>query len=246
MSMPERNGDWMFLHVGRGGGPPADGIEEGVEPVGRVEAGRLGEGDLLDDLGPRLDLPDDLELLAEAVVLDGEQRDEVLGPAGDRLQRRGRQRARLDLVDHPAAGPDADELALLRQRSDCTGHHAAPNQRCSTHPIAPPRIGWLVGFGCLIYPVRRNRSRTMTHPDRRIFYSRMMLAPSVPGPILRAGPQQPYINNVQELSQVRGQGGVEPARLYPTSRNPSTVCRMVEASSLRHSANALTAWRYRR
>ena len=66
-------------HVGGGSGPPADGIEEGVEPVGGVEAGRLGEGDLLDDLGPRLDLPDDLKLFAEGVVFDGEQRDEVLG-----------------------------------------------------------------------------------------------------------------------------------------------------------------------
>ena len=61
-------------HVGGGGGPPADGVEEGVEPVGRVEAGRLGQGDLLDDPGPRLELPDDLELFAEAVVLDGRQR----------------------------------------------------------------------------------------------------------------------------------------------------------------------------
>ena len=47
-------------HVGRGGGAPADGIEEGVELVGRIEAGRLGQGDLLDDPGPRLELPDDL------------------------------------------------------------------------------------------------------------------------------------------------------------------------------------------
>ena len=33
-------------------GTPADGIEEGVEPVGRVEAGRLGQGDLLDAPAP--------------------------------------------------------------------------------------------------------------------------------------------------------------------------------------------------
>ena len=70
------------LQVGRGSGPPADGIEEGVEPLGGVEAGRLGQGDLLDDLGPRLDLPDDLKLFAEGVVLDGQQGDEVLGPFG--------------------------------------------------------------------------------------------------------------------------------------------------------------------
>ena len=90
MSMPERNGDWMFLHVGGGGGPPADGIEEGVEPVGRVEAGRLGQGDLLDDPGPRLELPDDLQFFAQAVVLDGGEREEVLRPGDRRSQRPGR------------------------------------------------------------------------------------------------------------------------------------------------------------
>ncbi len=32
------------LHVGRRGGSPAHGIEEGVEPFGRIEAGRLRQG----------------------------------------------------------------------------------------------------------------------------------------------------------------------------------------------------------
>ena len=81
------------LHVGRGGGPPADGVEEGVELVGRVEAGRLGQGDLLDDPGPRLELPDDLQFFAQAVVLDGRQGDEVLR-VGDAVQAGRRQRAR--------------------------------------------------------------------------------------------------------------------------------------------------------
>ena len=114
------------LEVGGGSGPPADGIEEGVEPVGRVEAGRLGEGDLLDDRGPRLDLPDDLKLFAEGVVLDREQGDEVLGVGGDRLQRRGRERAGPDLVHHPAAGTDADELARFGGRCQGDGHGFPP------------------------------------------------------------------------------------------------------------------------
>ena len=59
------------LHVGAGGGTPAHCIEEGVQFIGRVKAGRLGQGNLLYDLGPRLDLPDDLQFLAQAVVLDG-------------------------------------------------------------------------------------------------------------------------------------------------------------------------------
>ncbi len=96
-------------HIGRGGSPPADGIEEGVELVGRVEAGGIGQGDLLDHPGPRLDLPDDLQFFAQAVVLDGGQRDEGLG-VGDPLQAVGRQRAGDDLVDDPVAGPDADQL----------------------------------------------------------------------------------------------------------------------------------------
>ena len=66
-------------HIGRGRRPPADGIEEGVELVGRVEAGRLGQGDLLDDPGPRLQLPDDLELFAQAVVFDGARETRVWG-----------------------------------------------------------------------------------------------------------------------------------------------------------------------
>ena len=69
------------LHVGGGGGTPAHGVEEGVELVGRVEAGRFGQGDLLDDLGPRLDLPDDLQFFAQAVVLDRGEREQVLRAA---------------------------------------------------------------------------------------------------------------------------------------------------------------------
>ncbi len=57
-------------HVSRGRRTPAHGIEKGVELVGRIEAGGVGQGDLLDDPGPRLKLPDDLEFFAQAVVFD--------------------------------------------------------------------------------------------------------------------------------------------------------------------------------
>ena len=98
-------------YVGGGSCSPADRIQECVKSVGRIESGRLGQGDLLDDQRPRLDLPDDLQLLAECVILDGQERDQVLRPGRDRSQRSGRQCAGLDVADHPAAGADADQLA---------------------------------------------------------------------------------------------------------------------------------------
>ncbi|MBV8557731.1 MAG: hypothetical protein JO116_19375 [Planctomycetaceae bacterium] len=116
------------FQVGRRSSPPADGIEEGVEPTGGVESGGLGQGDLLDDLGPRLDLPDNLELFPEGVVLDGQQRDEVLGAVRRRLHRWGRECAGTDLAHHSAAGPDAHELALFRDRRERNGHRPASNE----------------------------------------------------------------------------------------------------------------------
>ena len=71
-------GSLDVLHVSRGGSTPAHGIKEGVELVGRIEAGGFGQGDLLDDLGPRLDFPDDLQFFAQAVVLNGGEREQVL------------------------------------------------------------------------------------------------------------------------------------------------------------------------
>lgn len=65
------------------------------------------------DAGARLQLPDDLQLLAEGVVLDGGEGHEVLRGAG-RLERTRRQRAGLDLGDDVTPLPHIDQLALLR------------------------------------------------------------------------------------------------------------------------------------
>ena len=73
---PERRLE--VLLVGRGDRAPANGVEEGIEPARLVEALRLGKRLLADDAGARLELPDDPQLLAEPVVLDGEELDEVL------------------------------------------------------------------------------------------------------------------------------------------------------------------------
>jgi hypothetical protein len=66
-------------HIRRGRRPPADGIEEGVELVGRIETGGIGQSDLLDEAGTRLQLPDNLDFLAESVILNRRQGDERLG-----------------------------------------------------------------------------------------------------------------------------------------------------------------------
>ena len=50
-------------HVSRRRSTPAHGIEKGVELVGRIEAGGIGQGDLLDHPGPRLKLPNDVAVL---------------------------------------------------------------------------------------------------------------------------------------------------------------------------------------
>jgi hypothetical protein len=66
--------------VGGGDGPPADGIQEGREPLGRVETAgdrfRKGRGGQRPRTG--FELPDDGLDLAEAVVLDGGKGDQVL------------------------------------------------------------------------------------------------------------------------------------------------------------------------
>ena len=69
--------------VGTRHGAPTDGVEVRVELLGIVEAvsGDHRELGAFDDGGAGLDLPDDIEFLARRVVLDGDQRDEVLHAA---------------------------------------------------------------------------------------------------------------------------------------------------------------------
>ena len=66
---------------------------------------------------PRLDLPDDLELFAEAVVLDGRQRDEVLWLNEHRVERIWRKARALDVGHDPLSAPDLDELTGFRYGS---------------------------------------------------------------------------------------------------------------------------------
>ena len=65
-------------HVGGGGRAPAHGVEEGIESSGRIEAGRSRQRRPLADLRAGLQLPDDLQFLAQGIVLDRRQRDQML------------------------------------------------------------------------------------------------------------------------------------------------------------------------
>src|SRR5262249_50823571 len=114
------------LHISGGGGSPAHGVEEGIQLVGLVEAGWFGQGDLLDDPGSWLDLPNDLQFFAEAVVLDRGEGEQVLRAAENGIERWGRQLAGAYVGDDPLPGADTDELTLLRWTGDgdC---HAAPS-----------------------------------------------------------------------------------------------------------------------
>ena len=64
--------------IGRGDRAPADGVEEGVEDSRIVKARRLWQRAPLERPCARLDLPDDLERFAGAVVLDRRKGDQML------------------------------------------------------------------------------------------------------------------------------------------------------------------------
>ena len=60
------------VRVRRGDRAPAHGVEEGVQRGGVVEAvGWERQVPALANAGPRLDLPDDAQPVAERVILDG-------------------------------------------------------------------------------------------------------------------------------------------------------------------------------
>ncbi len=129
MSMPERNGDWMFLRSAVEAAPQRTASRKASSRSGGSKPVGSGRGDLLDDLGARLDLPDDLKLFAEGVVLDGEQRDEMLRLSVEGLERAFVQSALGDLADDPLPLADVHELPLFRGTSDSGGHKTLTAQR---------------------------------------------------------------------------------------------------------------------
>jgi hypothetical protein len=118
--------------VGRGDGPPRGGVEEGVEALGRVEAGGAGEGGPFEDAGAGLDLPDHGELLAEAVVFEGGEGHEVLEAA-----RRRRERG----VGEGRGAHVLDDVATAAHLHDLPDGGQRPRDRCCTRRLhaAPAR-----------------------------------------------------------------------------------------------------------
>ena len=86
--------------VGDGGGAPTDRVEESFEVGGLVEAFGLWQLHLLKGAGAGLDFPDDLQFLAEGIVLNGSEADEVLRPFSELA------------ADHAAAHVSDDVTAL--------------------------------------------------------------------------------------------------------------------------------------
>src|SRR5262249_29630522 len=95
--------------VGDRGSTPPDRVEERFE-VGRlVEALRLGQLHLLEGPGAGFDLPYDLQFLAECIVLDGAEVDQVLGSS----YKLNVGCAQTHVGHHVAALSNNGELALL-------------------------------------------------------------------------------------------------------------------------------------
>ena len=109
---------------------------DGVVEV--VEAG-TGQGGRLQDRRPRFDLPDDGQVVVEAVVLAADRREleEMLAGIGQLVVGGGRGH---DIGHDPGAVPDPHQLAHLRDDGDgprsCRRH---PGRR-SRPPLTGPRV----------------------------------------------------------------------------------------------------------
>jgi len=121
------------LVVGGGSGPPPDGIQEGVKVRRGVQAARVRESHLFDDLRPRLNLPHHLKLFAQPVIFDRGEGQEVLRAGTRHLHGGGGQAARLDVVHHPRPRTDLNQLALFR-RSDGSSHAFTLSKDTETAP----------------------------------------------------------------------------------------------------------------
>ncbi len=71
-------GRLQCFDIATGGSSPADSIEKGIEPVRSVKANGRGQHILFGDPGARLYLPDHLQILAQGIILNRSQRDQVL------------------------------------------------------------------------------------------------------------------------------------------------------------------------
>jgi len=66
-------------HIGGGSGTPTDGVEERIGLVGRIETGGIGQRDFSTIRAPGSSSQMDVEFLAQGVVLNGREREQILG-----------------------------------------------------------------------------------------------------------------------------------------------------------------------
>src|SRR5260370_3822104 len=71
-------GGLQRFDVSTGNGSPAYRVEKGIQPLGSIKADGNGECIPFGDFDTRLHLPDDLQFLAEIVILYRGERDQVL------------------------------------------------------------------------------------------------------------------------------------------------------------------------
>ena len=71
-------GGLQGLDVSAGNGSPAYRVEKGIQPLGSIKADGNGKRIPFGDFDARLHLPDDLQFLAEVVILHRGERDQVL------------------------------------------------------------------------------------------------------------------------------------------------------------------------
>ena len=109
--------------IRHGRSAPAHRVQEGVQPCWFVEVGGLRQRHLLVDFGPRLQFPYDLEFLAEALVVDAGERDEVLWPRFAADPRR--QHAPFYVRDDEPPLAHLRQLPLLRRRGRSEGREGS-------------------------------------------------------------------------------------------------------------------------
>lgn len=113
--------------IDRGHGPPPDCVEERCQAVGVVEPAFFGlwQGRGLENLGARLDLPDDLEVIGVSVVFDGNQRHEMLHPGVGSRHLICWYGASEDVGHYPMSIADNDELSLFGNAYVLCDRHGA-------------------------------------------------------------------------------------------------------------------------
>ena len=117
--MPLRNGAWSARGSAEAMAPQRTASRKASSRSGGSSWPAIGRGSVAaaEDLASGLDLPDDPERLAEPVVLDRGQVQEVLGLG----EGAGRELAARDVRDDPEAITDADDVADLGRVADGRG-----------------------------------------------------------------------------------------------------------------------------